>query len=131
MNNEPLNSNEQSKIILFAIMVLPSIVFAVGIIPVGLIIFGIYMMKKNRDFTPIDAITKAIKIYIIAGTVIGALIFVGVYIDLEHIGYIMSAFTVIALGIFYIFIVNNWFYSTLKLHSEWVVKNGVFSTKKT
>lgn len=131
MINEPLDSNEQSKIILFFILSIPSIIFGVGIIPVALVIFGLYMMKKNNDFTPIDTITKTINTYIKIATFIAVLILIGVYLDLKHIGYIISVFIVIAVGVFYLFIVNNWFYSPLQSHSNWVANNGIFSTKNT
>ncbi len=131
MINEPLNSNEQSKIILFFILSIPSIIFGVGIIPMALVVFAIYIMRKNSDFTLIETVTKTINIYIKAATFITTLILIGVYIDLQHIGYIVSIFIAIAAGVFYLFIVNNWFYLPLNNHRDWVAENGIFATNKS
>ena len=138
MRNQPLNSSEQGKLILFAWLMAPSLFFLVGVIPTLFLAFGIYMMKKNRDFSSIDTAVKNFKAYVWLSLIVG----VGdsIYWFFNPSDYIFDAiggfsiwFLISLLGvvipIIYLNTVNNLFYSPLKEHSEWVAVNGIFSTK--
>lgn len=50
MKDQPLSSNELSKIVIFVLLSIPSIVFLVGIIPALFLVFGVFMMKKAEIF---------------------------------------------------------------------------------
>ena len=52
--NQPLESSDQGKLLIFSLLVVPSVVFLVGVLPAIFLWFGIYMMKKNQDFSSID-----------------------------------------------------------------------------
>ena len=116
----------------------PSLFFLVGVIPTLFLAFGIYMMKKNRDFSSIDTAVKNFKAYVWLSLIVG----VGdsIYWFFNPSDYIFDAiggfsiwFLISLLGvvipIIYLNTVNNLFYSPLKEHSEWVAVNGIFSTK--
>ena len=128
-NQDPLNSSDQGKLLIFSLLMVPSIVFLVGVIPTIFLAFGIYMMKKNQDFSSIDTAVKYVKGYLwlaLIGSVLCSVFFgVGDYRDNELI---ISLFW-LAISFAYLIVVNTLFYSPLKRHSEWVAVNGIFSTK--
>ena len=136
--NQPLGSSDHWKLLIFSLLMVPSVVLLVGVLPAIFIVFGIYMMKKNRDFSSIDTAVKNFKAYVWLSLIVG----VGdsIYWFLNPSDYIFDAiggfsiwFLISLLGvvipIIYLNTVNNLFYSPLKEHSEWVAVNGVFSTK--
>ena len=63
MDNEPLSSGDQGKIIVFAILMAPLVLFIVGIIPAIFLASGIFLMKKNQDFSHIKTSSKLFNIY--------------------------------------------------------------------
>ena len=71
MRNQPLNSSEQGKLILFAWLMAPSVVLLAGVIPTMFLAFGIYMMKKNQDFSSIDTAVKNFKAYVWLSLIVG------------------------------------------------------------
>ncbi|WP_122340421.1 SHOCT domain-containing protein [Pseudomonas caricapapayae] len=136
MTNTPMTSNQQIKLIIFGFLLLPSLVFLVGIIPVLLLIFGIVMMKKNQDFSHIETSARIYKFYVYL-FFIGFLIF-GLYCgeaiktshEWEHMREKMYAsFIMCGIAIFYIMIMNFLFLNPLRSHSTWIEKNGIFSAK--
>lgn len=70
MTDKPLNSGDQSKIIIFILLFLPSIPIGVGVIPAIFLIFGIFMMKKNEDFSYLETSVKIFKGYIFLGLLV-------------------------------------------------------------
>lgn len=63
MHNKPLSSGDQGKLLIFSLLLLPTIIFLVGVVPVIFLAFGIYMMKRNQDFSSIDTAVKNFKGY--------------------------------------------------------------------
>ena len=142
MLNQPLNSSEQGKLILFAWLMAPSVVLLAGVIPTMFLAFGIYMMKKNQDFSSIDTAVKNFKAYVWLSLIVGIgdsiywlfePLFWGGSSNLYLVPYFSIWFFISLLGvaipIMYLNVVNNLFYTPLKEHSEWVAVNGIFSTK--
>jgi hypothetical protein len=137
MKNTPLSSGEQSKIILFILLLLPAIFLAAGILPAIFLIFGFSMMKRNEDFGYIEAAVRAFKVY----TVIPLLILGGCVIVFGYEYKICEGYCsgrtealLITLGFFtitlaYIILVHVLFLSPLRKHNQWVTVNGVFSSK--
>ncbi len=56
-----MNSGDQGKLLIFSLLMAPSIIFLFGVIPAIFLGFGIYMMKKNQDFSSIDTAVKNFK----------------------------------------------------------------------
>lgn len=136
MTDKPMTSNQQIKLIIFGFLLLPSLFFLVGIIPVLLLIFGIVMMKKNHDFSHIETSAKIYKYYV-SLFFIGFLIF-GLYCgeaiktshEWDHMREKMYAsFIMCGIAIFYILILNFLFLNPLRSHFAWIEKNGIFSSK--
>lgn len=131
-----MTSGDQGKILIFSLLLTPSIVFLFGIIPTIFLVFGICMMKKNQDFSSIDTAVKNFKGYTwlaLIGCSIGSIYWgnkyfnseYGMRYDDEFISF--SIFAGIAFA--YLIVVQALFYSPLNNHREWVEINGFFSTK--
>jgi hypothetical protein len=61
--NQPLSSGDQIKLLVFALIFAPTVGFLVGIIPAIFLVFGLYMMKKNQDFSSIETAVTYFKGY--------------------------------------------------------------------
>ncbi len=133
LHNQPLNSSDQGKLLIFSLLMVPSVVFLVGVIPIIFLAFGIYMMKKNQDFSSIDTAVKYFKRYLWLAIIGGVGFSVYWWGQWSHNPYADDKFFIsliaLAISIAYLIAVNILFYSPLKEHSEWVAANGIFSTK--
>lgn len=63
MKNEPLSADEHLKIVAFTLLIIPSFFVIIGVIPAIILATGIYLTKKNKDFSGIEASTKAARIF--------------------------------------------------------------------
>ena len=150
LRNQPLDGSDQGKLLIFSMLMVPSVVVLFGILPAIFLMFGIYMMKKNQDFSSIDAAVKNFRGYVWISLVVGlAVLFywwddwMGCISEWKAIApfqdparhcdyrfqYFLNSLLAPAIPIIYLFAVNNLFYSPLKRHSEWVAVNGIFSKK--
>ena len=145
--NQPLDSNDQGKLLIFSMLMALSVVFLYGVIPTIFLAFGIYMMKKNQDFSSIDAAVKNFRGYVWLSLIVGlgvsfywwdgwmfcksewATIRDQARVCDDSFQYSLNSLLAPAIPIIYLFAVNNLFYSPLKKHSEWVAVNGMFSKK--
>ncbi len=136
MNNTPMTSNEQIKLLIFVMLLAPSILLFVGIIPALFLIFGVGMMRKNNDFSHIETSAKIYKYYVYL--LLTGLILFGLYCAttlgasnswdrLDQQFYASVALSGVA--VFYIVVLNFLFLNPLRRHSAWVEKNGIFSSK--
>jgi len=136
MEKTPLTSSDHSKILIFVLLMLPTIVFFVGIAPSIFLLFGVFMMKKNNDFSHITTAARNAKIYLYAALVIAGLCAawfattLGAYNSWDRKGgeFIASCFAV-GVVLFYIAVLNMLFYKPLSQHKLWVADNGIFSNK--
>lgn len=137
MKNNPLSSTDQSKIFIFFLLSLPLIFpFAVGVIPAIFLIFGIFMMKKNSDFSHINTAVKNTKIYTYICLVIASCFAIGFATTLgaeerwdRKAEEFFVACGAVVLAFVYVQILNKLFYNPLSLHSEWISLNGIFTNK--
>lgn len=138
MKNQPMSSGDQGKLLIFSLLMVPSIVFFVGVIPTIFLVFGIFMMKKNQDFTSIDTAVKNFKGYTwlaLIGCILSSFYWGDKYFAAGKDGwyyyddefYISLILTGIAFA--YLIVVQVLFYIPLSSHREWVEVNGIFSTK--
>lgn len=136
MTNQPLNSSDQSKIVIFFLLLAPAVVFLVGAIPALLLGFGIFMMKKNEDFSHIETAVRNFRGYTLL--LLTGFILLAAYSattlnaedswDREDKVFVMSlVFSAICIA--YLIFVKAFFLKPLASHSEWVEKNGFFSSK--
>lgn len=66
MKSEPLNANEHLKVSVSIVLgLLISWIFLIfgGFIPVAMLAYGYFMMRKNRDFAHVEASVKYAKAY--------------------------------------------------------------------
>jgi hypothetical protein len=130
LQNQPLSSGDHSKIVIFILLFLPSIGFFVGVIPAILLIFGIFMMKKNEDFNHIETAVKICRGYIFVGLliIVGFAVYVGY--SYERIGDSFYFWLLlIPIPILYLVFISKLFFNPLSRHKKWVEVNGIFSTK--
>ena len=145
MINQPLNSSEQAKLLIFTLLMLPSIVFLVGLIPALFLSFGLFTMKKNESFSHVETAVRHFNGYV-GCILVGCICFMAYYGSTYgnsdyyyHSAYFApeweyeKEFTVVSvfagISIFYLTIVKVLFLTPLKAHSEWVPVNGIFSSK--
>ena len=136
MQNQPLTSGDQGKLLIFSLLLLPSLVFLFGVIPAIFLAFGIYMMKKNQDFSSIDTAVKNFKGYTWLALIVCSLssvYFGNKYFTAEHSYDYKWEFSIslvsVAISFAYLVVIQILFYTPLSKHSEWVSVNGIFSTK--
>jgi len=131
IEDTPLASNDQAKLMIFALLLAPSVFFFVGIIPTIFLAFGIYMMKKNQDFSHIEVAYKNFRRLTFWLSIGGFFWSIAWFMKdggggsdwLVPIAFIsIPAFA-------YHLITDHLFYRPLKSHSLWVEKNGFFSAK--
>lgn len=103
-------------------------------------IYGIFMMKKNKDFSHIETATQFFKYYIyilLSGCVLFALYYattLGAYERYDRkLSECIASASLSLIAIFYIIAVNTLFLKPLHTHSKWIEQNGIFSgsAKKT
>lgn len=136
VSNQPLNSSDQSKILIFGLLMLPSIGLLVGVIPALFLAFGIFMMKKNEDFSHLTTAARNFSGYvslILAGCIIFAA-YCAITLKEEDSWDRITldlSFSLLYAGICiaYLFFVKLLFINPLSDHSEWVEINGIFATK--
>ena len=63
MTDTPLSSNDYGKLLVFALLLLPPVLFVVGIVPALFLLFGVFMMKKTSDFAHVETAVRNYKIY--------------------------------------------------------------------
>lgn len=136
LQNQPISSGDQGKLLIFSLLMAPSIVFLFGVIPAIFLGFGIYMMKKNQDFSSIDTAVKNFKGYTwlaLIGCILSSLYWGNKYLSAEKSWYYDDEFFVSlmfsGIAFAYLIVVQVLFYSPMSRHKEWVEVNGIFSTK--
>ena len=131
MKNQPLSSSDQSKILIFSLLLAPSVVLGFGAIPALFLGFGVFMMKKHEDFSHVETAVRNSTAYFSLFFI--GLILVAVYQSItEGISNIEDIFSLslwIGIALTYIILINILFFKPLKSHSEWLEKNGIFSSK--
>jgi len=138
MSNEPLDSIDFTKLLIFFLIQLPIVLYGVGIIPVIFLLFGLYMTKKTDDFSHISIATKNYEIYMKLALLIGVLC--TLYFGNKYVTYEGSSGSYLAeefyISLFltfvpflYLVLEKNLFYKPLFTHREWVEKNGFFAKK--
>ncbi len=136
MSNTPLTSTDHSKILIFTLLMLPSIGFFVGILPSVFLLFGIFMMRKNSDFSHIETAMRNAKFYLCAIIVIAtcfALWFATTLGAADRYDRLTEQFIVACIAVViafaYLLILGKLFHAPLAQHNEWVAANGIFSNK--
>jgi hypothetical protein len=132
LKNKPLNSSEHGKIAFFILLLVPSILFIVGIVPAIFLVFGLYMMRKNQDFSNIEAAVKYAKGYYCLFS-LGSLCFALFWLlenGYNRINANLLLIALIILPLCYLISVHFLLLSPLQKHSDWVSVNDIFSNKK-
>lgn len=137
MSNQPLNSSDQSKILIFSLLLAPAVVFLVGAIPALFLGFGIFMMKKNEDFSHVETAVRNFRGYtslLLVGCILSAA-YCATTLNAEDSWDRLDEELIVSLVlsgicIAYLIIVKTLFLNLLQNHRGWVEINGIFSSKK-
>lgn len=146
LTNSPLTGGDRVKVISFFILILFPFFMLFGGIIITLIILGsIYIMKKDKSFTPILKAKKYTKIYlVILALAITALVSTYYYDRNDYTynydynqnitqetamvagaGIVLTPIAVmILMGIF-----NALFFRPIEEHQNWIIQHGIFSDK--
>lgn len=136
--NSPLTGSERVKIITFIMMML-ALIPAIGVsVPIiVLLLIGLYIMKKDKNFKIIEKIKKIINFYLLilsfsfAYFLIMLILHYSKKIDSLFIIYIIGVFLIVPLAYYVVLVLFNYlFFSPLSRHKDWVVEHGIFSDYK-
>ena len=130
MIDQPLDSDESSKLIMFFIVLLPGIVIGIFIIPIVFVLFKSYMLQKERDFRHIDSAKLIFSYYIKFVISIMAITLVYAIVSHYEAKYLISIFAVGIMSMFYQYVFTNWFYLPLSEHKNWITENGLMASFK-
>ncbi len=149
----PLAGGDRIKIVIFFLVLVGTIFF--GVIPILIVLSGIYIMKKDKSFSPITKSKKYIKGYLIL-LALGATVITSIaYYDSntsywrmdrmqeqEKKNYISNlqkktamvagaglVLTPIAVSLL-MSLFSMLYFRPLENHQEWIVSNGIFSDIK-
>jgi len=148
--DEPLNGGDRIKIVIFFLLLAATIFF--GVIPILIALSGLYVMKKDKSFSPIKSSRKQIKAYLImlslgATVLISAAYYndntdywhredmqVQAYVEkiqqetamIAGAGLLLTPILVSMLMSLFGFL----YFTPLQNHQTWVVNRGVFSDEK-
>ncbi len=126
-DNLPLDGTDRTKIIaFFALLILPFMWFGGSVIILVIVIFSIYIMKKDKEFKSILKAKEYINIYLFIVTLV--LVISGLY-NYENGGLILVIISIISLPIL-INLFNYLFFEILIKHEKWVINNGIFTDYK-
>ena len=133
MTYEPLPGKDQTKVLIFFFLLALAALFIIGLIPVIFLGIGIYLMRRNQDFSSLSAA-------ITASTIYAALIALGslpIWLSaiVENYPYLADDEVIFFGAIFlgslgYLFASKFLLYSPLRLHADWVSENGIFSSSR-
>lgn len=139
MTNKPLSSADLSKILIFVLLLVPTILFFfAGVIPAIFLLFGFIMMKKNADFSHIETAARNYRI-LLTIAIIGCA--AGVAYSVYELSIcedswrcsnyddVLGFTTAAGVLIFYIVAMHILFLAPLRAHRDWVEKNGIFAGK--
>ena len=136
MQNEPLSASDLSKLFIFALLLLPTNLIFVGIIPSLFVIFGLVMTRRSKDFSHIETAARNLKGYCSLLIVLGLGLagYVAMTDGAIHSwgdfreGFLIGALVAFIAAIFFA-LVNTLFLGPLARHRNWVAQHGLFSNK--
>jgi len=138
MVNKPLDGNEHGKLVVFTILHFVAMFFLVSIIPTIFLIFGLKMMKRNKDFSQIEAAVRntywvlgLLFILCCAWLMNSLYSYYGYYGFHMSKGYYSAPIVLGSVTLVYFLALHYLFLDPLSDHHEWVTRYGIFSNKET
>lgn len=134
---QPLTSSGQSKILIFGLLLAPTI-FIVGVIPIIFLVFGTWMLRRNEDFAHMATAIRNVRIYCLLAFLIcatAAAINLALYWSRETSSYGYQGenaagwaiFAAVALA--YNILAKVLLLRPMQGHEKWIETNGIFSTR--
>lgn len=127
-SNKPLNSGDTGKLFVFALLAVPPAIFVVGIVPVLLLLFGVFMFRKSGDFGHIETAARNYRIFCTLAFL--GLVGVAGYFFVEHLGgertwsnYVLQEAIAAAasslIPLFYIAVMQMFFLNPMRANRDW------------
>lgn len=133
MNNQPLTSSGQSKILIYGLLLAPTMVLLAGIIPAIFLAFGVWMLKKNQDFAHMETAARNIRGYcglVAVLCVVAAVTFWAVSrSESERLFFAIFWLCLAGVAFGYRAITKLLLLNPMRGHEKWIEANGIFSTK--
>lgn len=143
MTNHALSSTAQMRVGLFAALMMLAIALIAGILPALVLLWGWFMLRRNRDFAYVETSVTVVKglLYLaIAGCVIAMLmnvywyatvdpIFFGNGYRREHVEWGLLSLLAAGVPVAYLLALHFLYLAPLRAHREWVEQHGVLATK--
>lgn len=134
MTNHPLTNREQA-LVLISVIVISILFFPFTLLILLLLGGGLFLTKKNEDFSYLaTAISIArgflllvIAVYACAAVYYGYLYYT--YEQSEEGYYVLLAAYCSVIGLVTYFLLSQFILKPLRLHQEWVEKNGIFASR--
>lgn len=155
MQDQPLNSLERAKLLMFGVLAIPPVVFLVGLLPAIVLGLGVYLMKKHQDFANLQAAIYVIRAYLWIPVIALPLYLFGEFLLVYFLGEgfldivldrycvrgdsydcvgpfgdveFVACLLLIAAFAFYLIMVEWLLYRPLRAHAQWVERHGIFSS---
>jgi hypothetical protein len=134
MENQPLTSGQQTTVLIFILLMIPAVLFAVGLIPAILLGWGVHMAKRNQDFSHIESAWIAVRWYLYLFAIASLITVLSVELssyspfgEWESIATLLIPATPFIALLF----TREMFYSPLQEHHGWVIQHGIFTNQNT
>jgi hypothetical protein len=139
MNDQPLTSSDNLKLMIFAMISTVTALMIIGLIPALVICYSIFMTKKHQDFSHIETAVNFLKVIFLIGLFMSIIVFVYLaYTEhswgphsniIDHItdqNEGTGSSVVVASTLIYVLILHHLYHLPLKRHSKWVEHNPIF-----
>lgn len=129
-SNKSFSSSDAGKLFVFALLAVPPTIFVVGIVPVLLLLFGGFMLRKSGDFGHIETAARNYRIF----CTLAFLVLVGIaaHFFVEHLGSERDSWSNYALRnaadvaasslipLFYIAVMQVLFLKPMRANKDWI-----------
>lgn len=127
MSTKPLQSSEYIKLTIFVFLMLPTIIFGVGLIPTILLVHSFFSAKDNNDFSRIESSVKYCCLYIFIA--VALTVSVQLFLSLRQENLWPFIFLPISAGLIYYQALYRLFLEPLSKHKVWILKQSLFLGK--
>jgi len=130
-NQESFGSNDAGKLFVFVLLAIPPTVFLVGIVPVLLLLFGVFLLRKSGDFGHIETAARNYRIFCTLAFIVLVVVAGNYY--LEYLGsdrdswdvdyslfYANASAACSLIPLFYIAVMQILFLKPLRANRDWI-----------
>ena len=132
LTNHPLTNREQA-LVLISVIVISILFFPFTLLILPLLGGGLFLTKKNEDFSYLAtaiSIARGFLLLVIAAYACAAVYYGYLYYTYEQsVEYYYALAYCSVIGLVTYFLLSQFIFKPLRLHQEWVEKNGIFASR--